>query len=178
MVWLLAAIALLAGCSIGGAPPTVPSFALTNQSGRVIRAEELRGRAVVISFFFTSCHDVCPLLTTQLARAQGEVCAAGLDGRVRFVSITVDPTADTPEVLQRYAAGFGADPANWDFLTGQPEEVGRVVREMGVFTEGDRRPGHTDLVLFVNPRGEVIRRSTGGVLGPSQVLDRVRRLLG
>jgi cytochrome oxidase Cu insertion factor (SCO1/SenC/PrrC family) len=89
-----------------------------------------------------------------------------------------DPTADTPEVLQRYAAGFGADPGIWDFLTGQPEEVARVVREMGVFTEGDRRLGHTDLVLFVNPRGEVVQRSTGGALGPSQVLDRVRRLLG
>ena len=118
-------------------------------------------------------------MTAQLARAQAEVRAAGLDGRVRFVSITVDPTTDTSEVLQRYAAGFGAVPTNWDFLTGQPEEVARVVREMGVFTEGDRgRLGHTDLVLFVNPRGEVVRRSTGGALRPSQVLDRVRRLLG
>ena len=172
-----ASIALLAGCTGRAVPQPLPSFTLTNQAGQVIRAEELRGRAVVMSFVFTRCYEVCPLITAQLARAQAEVRSAGLSSTVRFVSITVDPGIDTPDVLQRYAARVGADTATWDFLTGHPDEVGRVVREMGVFTTNDRgRLGHETLVLFVNPRGEIVRRYTGVEHLAAQILDEVRRL--
>src|ERR1700694_4452396 len=94
-----ASIALLVGCTGRAAPQPLPSFALTNQAGRVIRAEELRGRAVVISFIFTRCSEVCPLITAQLARAQAEMRSAGMSSTVRFISISVDPGIDTPDVL-------------------------------------------------------------------------------
>ena len=168
-------IALLVGCSADAVP--LPSFTLSNQAGQVVRAEELRGRAVVISFIFTSCHEVCPLVTAQLARAQAEVRSAGLSSTVRFVSITVDPSIDTPEVLRRYAARFGADTATWDFLTGRPEEVNRVVRAMGVFAADDRgRLGHETVVLFVNPRGEIVRRHTDVDHLRAEIVDQVRQL--
>jgi protein SCO1/2 len=172
-----ASIALLVGCSANSASQPMPSFALTNQTGRLIRSEDLRGRAVIISFIFTSCHDVCPLVTAQLARAQAEARSAGLSSAVRFVSITVDPGIDTPDVLQRYATSFGADPATWDFLTGPPDEIARVVREMGVFVTSDRgRLGHGTIVLFVTPRGEIVRRYTDVEHLAAQILDEVRRL--
>jgi protein SCO1/2 len=177
IVMAAASIALLAGCSASSASQPLPSFALTNQTGRVIRSEELRGRAVVIGFIFTSCHDVCPLVTAQLARAQAETKSAGLSSTVRFVSITVDPGIDTPDVLQRYATSFGADPATWDFLTGHPDEVARVVRAMGVFVMNDRgRVGHGTVVLFVTPRGEIVRRYTDVQHLAAQILDEVRRV--
>jgi cytochrome oxidase Cu insertion factor (SCO1/SenC/PrrC family) len=157
-------IGLLAGCSRNAAP--LPSFAL-----------ELRGRAVIISFIFTSCHEVCPLVTAHLARAQAEVRSAGLSSTVRFVSITVDPSIDTPDVLRGYAARFGADTATWDFLTGSPEEVSRVMRAMRVFAANDRgRLGHEPVVLFVNPLGEIVRRYTDVDHLSAQILDQVRRL--
>ena len=172
-----ASIALLVGCCANSASQPMPSFALTNQTGRLIRSDELRGRAVVISFIFTSCRDVCPLVTTQLARAQAEARSAGLSSAVRFVSITVDPGIDTPDVLQRYATSFGADPATWDFLTGPPDEIARVVREMGVFVTSDRgRLGHGTIVLFVTPRGVIVRRYTDVEHLAAQILDEVRRL--
>jgi protein SCO1/2 len=89
-----AAITLLAGCSPGGASQRLPNFALTNQSGHVIRAEDLRGRSAVISFLFTNCHDTCPVVTARLAQAQADT-GRSLSSSVRFVSITVDPTTDT-----------------------------------------------------------------------------------
>jgi protein SCO1/2 len=176
MVVAAASIALLAGCTGRAALQPLPSFALTNQTGRVIRSEELRGRAVVISFIFTRCYEVCPLVTAQLARAQAEVRSAEMSSTVRFVSISVDPGFDTPDVLQRYAARVGADTATWDFLTGHPDEIGRVVREMGVFTANDRgRLGHGTVVLFVSPRGEIVRRYTDVEDLAAQILDEVRR---
>ncbi len=176
MVAAAAGITLLAGCSPGGGSQPLPKFALTNQSGHVIRAEDLRGRAAIISFLFTNCHDTCPVVTARLAQAQAEVRAAGLSSSVRFVSITVDPTTDTPEVLREYAERFRADTTNWDFLTGPPEEVGQVVRAMKVTTAHDHGIGHSDLMLFVNARGEVEKRSTGVDIQPAYILDWVRRL--
>jgi protein SCO1/2 len=171
-----ASIALLAGCSPGGAAQPLPPFALINQSGHAIRSEDLRDRAAVISFLFTNCQDTCPVVTARLAQAQAEVRAAGLSSSVRFVSITVDPTTDTPDVLRKYAERFRADTTNWDFLTGQPEEVGQVVRAMKVFTANDRGIGHSDLMLFVNARGEVEKRVTGIEIQPAYILEWVRRL--
>jgi protein SCO1/2 len=170
-----ASIALLAGCSFGGVSQALPAFTLTNQSGHVIRAEDLRGRAAIISFLFTNCHDTCPVVTARLVQAQADVRTAGLSSTIRFVSITVDPISDTPDVLRKYAERFRADTTNWDFLTGEPEEVGQVVRAMKVFTTNDRRVGHSDLVLFVNTRGEVEKRATGIDLQPPYILEWVRR---
>lgn len=173
---LVSGLSLLAGCSPGGASQPLPTFALTNQSGHAVRAADLRGRGAIISFLFTNCHDTCPVVTARLAQAQAEVRAAGLSSNVRFISITVDPTTDTPDVLRRYAERFRADTTNWDFLTGEPGEVGQVVRAMKVFTANDRGLGHSDLMLFVNARGEVEKRSTGVDVQPAYILDWVRRL--
>ena len=103
-----ASAVFLAGCSAGGSAQSLPSFVLTNQSGRIIRAEELRGRAVVISFIFTTCHEVCPLVTGQLAQAQAEARAAGLTSSVRFISITLDraPTRHPCFSSTRHASGW------------------------------------------------------------------------
>lgn len=172
-----AALTLLAGCSAGPASRRLPDFALINQSGQVVRAEDLRGRAAVISFIFTTCHDVCPLVTAQLARTQADARAAGLGAAVRFVSITVDPNTDTPAVLQRYAARFEADMRTWDFLTGPPDEVARVLRAMRVFAEVEGgRLGHATVVLLVSPRGEVVQRYTDVDRLHVRILDGLRRL--
>ena len=68
-----ATIALLAACSPGSTSQPLPKFALTNQAGHLIRAEDLSGRAAIISFLFTNCHDTCPVVTARLAQAQAEV---------------------------------------------------------------------------------------------------------
>lgn len=55
-----------------------------------------------------------------------------LDGRVRFISITIDPVTDRPDVLRRYADANGIDLASWDLLTGAPDDVARVIRAFGL----------------------------------------------
>jgi protein SCO1/2 len=176
---MLAAVALLAqatGCAVDLGPQPLPAFTLTNQEGQVVRAEALRGRTVIVSFIFATCRDACPLVTSQLVRAQAELRAAGLGPAVRFVSITVDPVADTPDVLRRYADRFGIETVTWDLLTGPPDEVGRVVREMGVFVTNERGdPAHQNLVLVVDSRGKIVQRYAGLDRLPDRILDRFRR---
>ena len=81
---------------------TVPPFALTERGGDAVRSEDLAGHVWVADFVFTRCPDFCPALTGRFARLQRELDVA-TDG-IRLVSFSVDPTHDTPEVLQGYAA--------------------------------------------------------------------------
>ena len=78
-----------------------PEFTLTNQDGKRIALKDLRGRVLAITFIFASCTDACPLLTATMAGLQDRL-GADFGPRVYFVSITVDPDRDTPEVLKRF----------------------------------------------------------------------------
>jgi cytochrome oxidase Cu insertion factor (SCO1/SenC/PrrC family) len=108
-------------------PPPVmsplPSFALVEATGRTVTADDLRGRPWVADFMFTRCGGVCPAMTARMAELRRES-----PEDVVFVSITVDPAHDTPEVLGRYARRAGAGPG-WLFLTGSQDALYRLAIE-------------------------------------------------
>jgi protein SCO1/2 len=127
--WFAFACLLCAVACGRGAPAlerygALPNFELQDQRGVSIRAADLRGRVLVVDFIFTSCPDVCPLLTQQLAGIRRELSPRP---ELAFVSFSVDPEHDTPERLKQFAAQHGADHADWYFLTGRLDEVRRVV---------------------------------------------------
>jgi protein SCO1/2 len=100
-------------------------FALRDQEGRLVTSESLRGAVHVINFIFTSCQDVCPMLTRQMGEIQRRTAEWGT--RVKLLSISVDPRHDTPGALKAYGARHHADFSRWEFATGSLEEVRRVV---------------------------------------------------
>ncbi len=102
----------------------VPAFSLVDQTGAGLGRDQLLGSVWVANFIFTSCGSVCPRLSATMADV---VRVWAHEPGLRFVSFTVDPETDTPEVLLRYSQGLGADPARWSFLTGPPAEVRTVV---------------------------------------------------
>jgi protein SCO1/2 len=118
---LLILFALLAfGCK--NAAADIPeygqsgSFSLTDQSGAAYGSEQLRGQVWIAAFMFTRCPTVCPAITARMKALQGQAKARGID--VRFVSFSVDPDNDTPEVLRAYAKDNAVDLGSWTFLTG------------------------------------------------------------
>ena len=172
VVIALVTIVLAAACTADLPSSTLPDFTLTNQVGQEIRAADLRGHVLVVSFVYTSCQDVCPLVTGQLLAVQAGARAAEL----RFISITLDPITDTPEVLRRYAERFGVDTTTWDFLTGHPDEIARVTRAVGVFAANERgRLGHDGPVLLVDREGRVVRRYDDSRALAGVILDDLRR---
>ena len=78
-----------------------PEFTLTKQDGKRLALKELRGKVLAITFIFASCVDTCPLLTAKMAGIQNRL-GSDFGKKVHFVSITVDPERDTPDVLKRY----------------------------------------------------------------------------
>ncbi len=102
----------------------LPDFDLVDQRGQRVTRADLSGKVLVVDFIFTRCPTVCPRLTERMAVVQKELAS---DADVRLVSITVDPEHDTPDTLAAYGAKYGADPARWYFLGGDPEHVQKTV---------------------------------------------------
>jgi len=98
-----------------------PGFRLTDTEGRTVSLDDLKGKVVVLWFFYTNCPDVCPLHTEAIASIQRAISTTPMRDRVRFVAITTDPERDTAAVLREYGPAHGLDPANAMLLTSGPE---------------------------------------------------------
>ena len=97
----------------------VPEFTLIERSRETVTLADLRGKVWVGDFFYTTCPGPCPMMTSRLSEIHK--ATRNLDD-VRLVSISIDPAKDTPDVLQQYAASFGAD-SKWLFLTGEKAAI-------------------------------------------------------
>jgi len=108
---------------------------LLTQEGREVRfyTDMLKGRLVLISFIYTNCTEICPILMPNLVEIQNDL-GDRFGREISFISISVDPEDDTPEVLKAYGEKYGAKPG-WTFLTGKKENVDWVVYKLGQYTE-------------------------------------------
>jgi protein SCO1/2 len=140
-----------------------PAFALTSQDGTRVSLADLRGKVVAVTFIYTSCTDTCPVLTALMTKVQDKL-GQDFGERVAFVSITVDPERDTPEVLKQYADTFGADLKGWAFLTGDPAAIRDITRRYGVFSAKNAKGevDHTFLTSIVD-RNSTLRVQYLGV---------------
>lgn len=192
---VLAGAALVAFLTLGGGGSDelprhwpAPEFALVDQTADTVRSEELRGAPWVASFIFTNCGDVCPTITSRMARLRDRLDADGLLGDpVRLVSFSVDPARDTPAVLREYAGRYGGSASSeWAFLTGDsPEEIRAMIQEGFRLAavaprehEGNYQVSHSPRVMLVDGSGTIrgIYDATGEGMVESVAGD-VRALL-
>ncbi len=137
--------------------PTIgpaPNFALISQDGVPVALRDFRGKVVAVTFIYTFCPDICPMLTAKMAEVQDDL-GRDFGAKIAFISITVDPERDTPDVLKEYARAYGANLAGWTFLTGSPPAIRDVAHRYGVVvaTAGDGSVDHTLLTSLIDPRG-------------------------
>jgi protein SCO1/2 len=150
--------------SEGGLPVIgpAPDFTLVSQGLSSMSLRDYRGKVVAIAFIYTSCPDVCPMLTAKMVQVQ-DALGDKFGRSVAFISITVDPERDTPAVLKDYADGMGANLQGWTFLTGAPASIADVVRHYGVFVEktAEGNIDHTLLTSLVDAKGMLRVQYTG-----------------
>lgn len=105
-------------------------------------------RTVVVSFIFTSCSAICPVLTSTLEQARARL---GPEGRkLRILSFSIDPEYDTPPRLRAYAHQFKAD-GDWHFYTGSPASILQLQKAFDAY-RGDKS-NHAALA-FIRPSGQ------------------------
>jgi protein SCO1/2 len=155
-----------------------PDFTLTDQDGKPLALSALRGKVVAVTFIFTGCGDTCPLLTAKLVSIQKSL-GADFGSRVFFAAITVDPLADTPEVLKRYANAHGADLTGWAFLTGTPAQISDVAHGYGIYykKQAGKDIDHTFLTSVVDRHGTLRVQYLGTRFDPDEFVQDVRSLL-
>lgn len=180
-----AVVAFSAKEKVRGLPPDkarqLVNFSFTDSSGRAVSRDELRGKILVVSFLFTSCSLTCPEVSKRMAEIQ-KLTADAAD--VRLLSLTVDPRSDTPPVLAKWGARFGADTNRWNLLTGDQAQLHFVIGTSFLATETNNpfnsMPGNfagTDRIALVDQQGWVRAFFDGlRVETPAVVVAEIKRL--
>lgn len=96
------------------------NFTLTDQYGEQFQSKDLRGKMMVVDFFFTRCPGICPKMTNQMKRAQ--TVTEDLKKDVQFVSVSIDDQ-DSSSVLRAYIEKFGINDENWSFVHGNEKYI-------------------------------------------------------
>lgn len=194
-LFVAAALSVLAGNawaaeklygSVWTSPKPAPDFELKDRAGKRVRLASLRGKVVALTFVFTQCPQVCPIITAKL-----KVVADGLGERFGkeavFVLISVDPEGDTPEAIKKYQE---AHDVRWPYLVGSEKELAQVWGDYGVMVE--RRPldsqsghgsharpytiDHTAKLVLIDEKGLMRVQVPGYLWPPEKILKNIEIL--
>ena len=179
VIWVSALVAEIAK-KRAAAPQVlgrVSDFELVDQDGKNVSLADLRGKIWVADFIFTRCAGPCPLMSSRMAELQKSL--DGVEG-VGFVSISVDPDYDRPELLREYGKRYGAKPGTWIFLTGDKKRIFEMISKdfkMGVADgSGDQPIIHGTHFVLVDGEGRI--RGYYGINDPnleSQAVAEIER---
>lgn len=155
-----------------------PDIRLTDQAGRAFALSDLRGQAVLLDFVYTRCPGPCPILTGILVELQRGLSPT-LRERTHFVSVSLDPSHDTPERLRAYAETRGVDLSDWSFVTGSEEALEPVLADYGVGStrSSEGEIDHLVVTYLLDPGGRVARIWLGLELEPEEIESALRRVL-
>jgi len=132
---------------------------LVNQDGEKMRlySDLLQGKTIIINSFFATCQGSCLPLMRNLQKVQ-EALADRLGKDARIISISVDPTVDTPTALKAYAKKLQAKDG-WYFLTGDKASVEFALKKLGQFVES--KESHLNIFIIGNERTGLWKKAFG-----------------
>ncbi len=123
----------------------VPNLFVLDQNGNQVDfyRDLIKNKTVVINFIFTACTSSCPLSTAIFKQVQKKLGQQ----KVQLITVTVDPTNDTPERLLAISKKFNAAPG-WEFITGERQVISGLLKNLGVYTTD--RNDHSNVVIVGN----------------------------
>jgi protein SCO1/2 len=166
----------------------VPDFAFRNQSGRMVRLGQWRGKVVLLTFIYTRCP--LPNFCVRMSRNFAEIDKAlekdpKLYAKTHLLSVSFDPQYDTPAVLRSYGGAYTGNYsketfAHWDFAAPTEEELPKVLEffDVGATPEKDQTITHSLSTVMIGPDGKVAKWYPGNEWTVEQVLGDVRKLAG
>jgi len=162
----------------------VPNFTLRNQDNREIHIQNYRGRTLLLTFIYTRCPvpDYCTLMSNNFAQIDRALSQdAGLYAKTHLLSISIDPSYDTPQVLRSYGAAHteryqNETFAHWEFAGGTTEQVKKIAEYFGLtyFPENDQII-HALRTVIVKPDGKIAKIYTGNDWKIEDVLGEMKK---
>jgi len=137
-------------------PRAAPPLVLDNYLGRPVNIDAYRGKAVLVTFLYTHCPDVCPLITSNLRVAQN-LMGSATAARAQIIAVSVDPRGDTPGAVAAFLASHGMT-GRMQYLIGSASQLARVWSAWGVGSERDSQEpqlvNHSGLVYGITASGK------------------------
>lgn len=151
---------------------------LTDSQGQAVRLADYRGRPLLISMIFTSCHHVCPAITQHLdfaVKAGRE--ALGADS-FQVITVGFDTPVDTPEAMRLFARKQGVDDPHWAFLSGSAQTMAALVDTIGfVHFPSPRGFDHINQVTVVDRDGVIYRQVYGAAFDLPWLIEPLKQLV-
>ncbi len=126
---------------------TIPGFSFIDQDGNTVTEKNFENAVYVTDFFFTTCHSICPIMSTQMERVTRKFQG---NSEVKFLSHTVDPEIDTVEQLKRYAIKHNADSKQWMMVTGEKAKLYEIARQGYLLDAQEGNGGPDDFIHTQN----------------------------
>jgi protein SCO1 len=133
-----------------------PPIALRNYLGQSVNIDQYRGKAVLVTFLYTNCPDVCPLITSNLRVAQN-LMGPKVASKVQIIAVSVDPKGDTPKAVASFLARHEMT-GRMQYLIGDARELALVWKAWGVGSERDAQQpqfiNHSGLIYGITASGK------------------------
>jgi protein SCO1/2 len=153
-----------------------PAIDLRNDRGRRVTLAAYRGRAVLVTFLYTHCPDVCPLIASNLGLALKQLGASA--SRAQLIAISVDPRGDTPAAVSSFLAAHGLR-GRMQYLIGSPSRLARTWAAWSVGSTPEigqpDRVAHSALVYGITASG-VLKTLYPASFDPAEIVHDVPRL--
>ncbi len=166
----------------------VPDFKLSNQSGKTIHLSQFKGKVVLMTFIYTRCAlaDFCPRMSQNFAEIEKALAGdASLYAKTHLLSVSFDPTYDTPAVLRSYGGAYTGQYtqekfAHWDFAAPPEKELPEMTRffDVGITPGESKSLTHSLSTVIIGKDGRVVAWYPTNDWKPSAMLDAVRAAAG
>jgi protein SCO1 len=121
-----------------------PPLALKNYLGQPVNINDYRGKAVLVTFIYDHCPDVCPLIVSNLRAAQNEMSSSERD-QLQIIAVSVDPKGDTPTTVMRFLAEHQMT-GRMQYLIGSAKKLGRVWKDWNIVSKATPTKADPDAV--------------------------------
>jgi len=156
----------------------IGDYTLQDREGRTVRLSSYRGKPLLVSFIYTGCFQVCPTTTRALQQATSVARAALGDGRFNVISIGFNQPADSPQALKSFAAQYGINSPNWEFLSPPAAIVPALARDFGFsFVATAAGFDHLLQVSVLDAEGRIYRQVYGEDYSADYLTEPLRQLI-
>ncbi|HTV05127.1 MAG TPA: SCO family protein [Acidobacteriaceae bacterium] len=166
---------------------SVPNFSFLNQSNRIIHIDQFRGKVLLMTFIYTRCplSTYCPRMSRNFAEINTTLSTEPkLYARTHLLSVSFDPSYDTPSVLRSYGGAYTGKYTqetfqHWDFAAPPEKELSRVLQFflVGVTPEKNHVLAHSLSTVVITPQGKIYKWYPTNTWTPQQLLANVNTLL-
>lgn len=165
--------------SQGAIGTTIGEHRLRDIEGQTFDLSQLRGKPLVVSMIYSSCHHVCPTITRSLGEALDVAREALDENAFSVVSIGFDWKVDTPERMRQFAAQHGVeDVPNWHFLAGDPSTIDALTEDLGfIFYPSAKGFDHLTQTTVLDRDGVVYRQVYGAPIEIQSLVEPLKELV-